>query len=1496
MIFVAHSMGGLVVKQAYVLGRREPEFKPVADRVCSIFFLATPHQGAAIAEALSRLTFMIGRRPFVEDLFPQSPLIQSLGEDFPRVCGDLQLFSFYETRPMSAGIYRMLIVEKLSAVMNLPNERRTFLEAHHRNVAMYSTREDSSYVSVRNALATVVASQRDLQQSAMVPTISQEDRAALTRLLGVSAAPEDDLLIQGSARLPGSCEWLVNKKCYYSWRELGESGFLWLQGRPGAGKSVLSSYVIGDLRGQGLDCCFFFFQARDSVKSTVNSCLRSMAWQMAMMHPGVRDKLKAILSEWKDNSMDKTESHSVWQRIFLSGILKFQLDRPQYWVIDAMDECKGPGDMTAFLTWMQAHWPLSVIVTSRDAVETHQHGANPKVDIRSYAISEQDSLQDISLLLEANLQYLPCPASDKWPTPEALASQIVERSAGCFLWASLMCSELRQVTSEKEITEVIDSTPSNMDVVYCDILARMETARFGKEVTKAILAWATYSFRPLHLAEMQTAIEMDTDDKVNNVQRVISRCCASLLYLDQHDRVQLVHLTAREFLTRGEVKSELVLAKSGGHRRLAAACFNFLLRASRKLPGRSRKPGSASAESTDPFTDYASKFLFQHLGHVDSDDDELFLLLSAFLGSNSLLHWIEYIAANGDLRTVYDAGKTIKSMLKRRRTRSQPHGPGQNLALGQEKLELLEQWGDDLGRLVLQFSERLRSSPKAIHRHIAPFCPPDSAVRQVFDSPMRGPNVQGLSSSSWDDCVTTIPYSPGRCPSIAAAAPGYLAVAMHAPTGQVVLYDDAIFQEMHTIHHDERIHCLAFAESGQYLATAGNTTVRVWSPANGLELACFRLPARCACMAFAEDDTILSVATKQNQLVEWDLDAHAFVRDEPISWDADLPERMRGRELVNGWLSPGTGLLAALYRGYDLVLWDCADKSFYDTYEQQTGSVQMFGSHLEARGWPTVLAAVFSQAADPGLLAALYDDGDLVVFDVEAGTPIAVNTERVYCPVLASSHNGRTLASVDKLGSLTLFEFKTLRLLYRARLGQPDTIPGYLAFTSDDLRVVEIHLARCRVCEPPVLRADGIHNHVSLTTPKLSNLADISQGIERRAAEGVTAMTCSLKFGVVFYAMGDQSVYGLDISGPYPDKKLLFVHESRSPVVFLHFNDQGMILACGSRWDRLTARKVSRRPKTPHETYAEWEIDTPLINVQRPNNMLQQILVSSRHGRLLVSTKYSDTVWPMPQQDGGAYIRQVNNSGNHHGTRWITCPCPRSPVDLLLGIDETKEGVNVYDWETFNLLRVVPLAPGLDLLLDRFAPLSHPHYFATYATTTVSMPRAPMAGQPAAILLWDYQDLEGSGPLFRPAAHRWELRRCMLPSEAVHLMGVFGARIVFRTADHWIVSYELMPPGSRTGAVVTEGSFVRHFCLPNHWVSTINVDDMFFGMGSEGEILFGWQGDLAVIKRGLEVTEDGGTFQPRRMSSEARAQFGERIPDREPGLSTAGWLEAQAGM
>lgn len=68
---------------------------------------------------------------------PGSMTLQGI-KDLPYVCGGLQLASFFETGPMEvAG--RKRVVENNMSVINLPEERRTFLDAHYRRVAKFTS-------------------------------------------------------------------------------------------------------------------------------------------------------------------------------------------------------------------------------------------------------------------------------------------------------------------------------------------------------------------------------------------------------------------------------------------------------------------------------------------------------------------------------------------------------------------------------------------------------------------------------------------------------------------------------------------------------------------------------------------------------------------------------------------------------------------------------------------------------------------------------------------------------------------------------------------------------------------------------------------------------------------------------------------------------------------------------------------------------------------------------------------------------------------------------------------------------------------------------------------------------------------------------------------------------------------------------------------------------------------------------------------------------------
>lgn len=85
-----------------------------------MYFLSTPHRGADLAKLLSKCiaaTMLVGTKPYVNDLHPQSQIIRSINDEFRHVSQSLDIWSFYETQPTHLPTVSAIVVEKDSAIM-----------------------------------------------------------------------------------------------------------------------------------------------------------------------------------------------------------------------------------------------------------------------------------------------------------------------------------------------------------------------------------------------------------------------------------------------------------------------------------------------------------------------------------------------------------------------------------------------------------------------------------------------------------------------------------------------------------------------------------------------------------------------------------------------------------------------------------------------------------------------------------------------------------------------------------------------------------------------------------------------------------------------------------------------------------------------------------------------------------------------------------------------------------------------------------------------------------------------------------------------------------------------------------------------------------------------------------------------------------------------------------------------------------------------------------
>ncbi|KAF7342989.1 Ankyrin [Mycena venus] len=159
--------------------------------------------------------------------------------------------------------------------------------------------------------------------------------------------------------------WLLNNAQYKEWCNKS-CGLLWCHGKPGAGKTVLSSVIIDDLQQRyrqdpSITVVFFYCEYDDLNKRQTSKIVASILDQL-MYNPKV---LSLVKETWMDQSPNL-------QHLGLENLqdLILQLLRQShrtYIIVDALDECDHPEDVADILGTLAKH--SSVLVTSRSESE-----------------------------------------------------------------------------------------------------------------------------------------------------------------------------------------------------------------------------------------------------------------------------------------------------------------------------------------------------------------------------------------------------------------------------------------------------------------------------------------------------------------------------------------------------------------------------------------------------------------------------------------------------------------------------------------------------------------------------------------------------------------------------------------------------------------------------------------------------------------------------------------------------------------------------------------------------------------------------------------------------------------------------------------------------------------------------------------------------------------------------------------------------------------------
>ncbi|OAP59166.1 hypothetical protein AYL99_06464 [Fonsecaea erecta] len=1058
IIFVAHSMGGLVVKKAYLLAQSDKNCRDLAQSISAIVFLSTPHRGASLAHFLNLLLKVLFQheKSYIKDLECNSPAIEEINEQFRHFASKLSLISFYENLHTLVAGRPVMIVPRDSAILGTENEEPRGLLANHHTVCKFEDERDEKFKIVRDTLKSLVEMFGQKVPRATVDW-SPNVNGDIKKVLALSTADVDDFNTARKRWVAGSCEWVLEDPGMHSYlANFTESHLTWYHAPPAHGKSVLSSYIIHHLQSNGYDCQYYFFNYGDQKRKTISQMLKCLAYQISCIMPEYRDEMLASSTE--GFQFDHGNHRLLWQKLFENLLFSKTPDRPLFWVIDGLDESESPKTVVELLQeiLLNSRARMKIFVTSRRtetlALTFKKLERVLKVSIIDGEEGQSRNLQDIELLVDRELEDLSGSTAHK----ERLRRELLQRARGNFLWVSLVLEKLQDCQTESATWLALEQMPGDMNKMY-EHMQRLITETKDEQrlkLAKELLQWVTCVPRPLTLGELRDAISKDYPDFLD-LKRTIRDVCGQFIVVDSTNHVTTVHQTVRDFLMKSKtLEGSIVIDRQSAHSALLVKSLSSLRGSS--LNARRGIQLVEELEAKHPFTIYSATSWAYHLSYADPVSDAVLDELERFFSDSCVLDWIHLLTMLNSLRTLARVGKALLIFVASNRTLNSSRNP---MLHRLSTIELLEDWAIDLVRITAKFSKHLTTQPDSVYEIIPAVCPPTSVLYRQFYRPKKSKVLVSGQNDAWNDVFSRLVLPQDEVASRIVSAGPYLAVLTQS--GTVYIWGSADFEEICTIRHGEPVTAICMNDKGNLLATYGLKTTKIWEipAATVRQQVPNTVNSKAMSLVFATNDKRILAATDNRSIrflnttenmPSWQLLDEALLKEKTQSDSVIInsPSRM----IIN----PTGTQVGVCYRSFPLTVWDLETATLIGRCLRPTAGLGT--TSTSAQTWFPV--ELFAWNPVTGHIIGWYKGNTLFKWH-----PVTDENHEVSASVdeLVSSPNGKIFVTSDSNGTVKVWNFAYFTVIYQLSSG--DLVSG-LSFSPDSTRFYDIRGSTVTAWEP----------------------------------------------------------------------------------------------------------------------------------------------------------------------------------------------------------------------------------------------------------------------------------------------------------------------------------------------------------------------------------------------------------------------------------------------
>ncbi|KIW78260.1 hypothetical protein Z517_08094 [Fonsecaea pedrosoi CBS 271.37] len=1057
IVFVAHSMGGLVVKKAYLMAQNDQNCAKISRSIVGIMFLSTPHRGSNLSPVLNltlRATFQPGKT-FIKELERNSSAIEDINDQFRHVAPNLSIVSFYEEHATPILGKRLMIVERDSAILGYINEDSRGLPADHHTICKFDSEEDSKYRIVRDTLKDLV---EKLENGTLqTPNVgSLVTRKNIEKILGLSRTPAEDFNSLRKRWVPGSCEWFLQDSGTQLWlTNPSDSHLIWYNAPPAHGKSVLSSYVIHYLQAEGHHCQYYFFNFGDQTRRSISGMLRSLAHQISSIMPEYKEEIFTTCAE--DIGFDEKDYRFLWHKLFETLLFCKTFPRPLFWVIDGLDESESSQTIVELLAeaFSKAKIQIKVLVTSRRTEALAWEIKKVERLLRVNVIDGNEHTHndgDIKLLVDRELEHLPGNTAVR----ERLRQEILKRASGNFLWVSIVLDNLYKWQTESEIRAMLEQIPENMTKMYSQMLLSI-TENDNKQrvkLAKELLQWVVCAPQPLTLDQLRDGISKEYPD-ILDLKKTVRDVCGNFIFISNTNHVMMIHQTARDFLTNDSNGISELDRQSASSAVLIKSLSSISNPSTRTLAIGAK--GSLSIrmelEAQHPFSIYAANSWFHYLEYAGSVSAEALEALDTFFGGPHVLDWIYILTVKDEVGALARAGSALLKFVtsNHRRKISIDHRL--------PTFELLGNWGTDLMRIAAKFTRYLTTQPYAIYEIIPALSPPTSMINRQFRQ-CKGPKITiSGQTESWTDVFGRFSLSQDEIALKIVSTGAHLAVLTRG--GITRVWSSTDFKGICTLRHGEAVVDMCMNHRGDMLVTYGLNTTMVWDvPAGTVRL---RVPnignSRAMSLTFAMNDQRVLAATDDSvvRFLEIAEDGAAWkVLDGSLLKENPRPDLVIMNSPSCVVFNASGTQIGVCYRSFPLTVWDLNRATIIRRCLRPV--VPSDPASVSSPTWFPV--EFFNWNPVTGHIIGWYKGNNLFKWH-----PVTDETHEVPACVdgLVCSPNGKSFVTSNSDGIVQLWDFASFNVTYQLSSG--DLISG-LSFSPDSERFYDIRGSTITAWEP----------------------------------------------------------------------------------------------------------------------------------------------------------------------------------------------------------------------------------------------------------------------------------------------------------------------------------------------------------------------------------------------------------------------------------------------